>query len=461
MIRSKTTQSFFILAFIVAFIACSPIISAQGESVQLMNLDFYIEPSQPEVIAEGTYELSASNDYVFGIPETEAVGSRSDSGSYYFEMTSTGHVEVYILDSSGGPLSQYLTYVGNFAGDAPTDYTYFYICDGYLQFNFTTSISPKLIIWSESLDVTGEFIWLEGFNAIVYDPYYVRVAGSDRTTNDTIHIYNVNASISAYVMNDTQYENFVDNSNIRPDPAEVVASVEDSIEIFLNYEPEVFQSYHIILWHEQYFDGVTGTLSYEYTYARTFFEKYWSFLLIIVLLILIILFSVFRQYTLPPVVWTLDKAQKYIIKIPWEQLKLYIKEIRKEFRDLMGRIRGVKVEEELEIVDPSPHNKLIISLVSLVYPISLHRFLVGKIGTAIVSLLFQALTIVFLIGGINQFTPGDILNNGADMPWASPTIGIVYFILAAILLMFYIIDSIATFTGCFEDNKDRPVLKRN
>ncbi|NHJ49074.1 MAG: hypothetical protein FK733_14905 [Asgard group archaeon] len=469
MIRLKSTHKFFLLAVIVAVIACSPVISARGESVQLMYLEFYIEPSQPPVIAEASYELTAANDYIHGIPDTAAVGMRSDSGTYYFEMTSTGHVEVYILDSSGGPTSQYLSYVSSFAGDAPTDYTYFYICDGYLQFNFTTSISPKLIIWSDALEVTGEYTWLEGFTAIEYSSYYVRIAGSDRLTNDTIHIFDVNASISAYIMNDTTFEAFLEDPNVRPEPPDVVASIEDSIEINLNYEPEVFASYYLVLWHEQYFDGVSGSLTYEYSFNRTFFERYWSFLLIIVLLILVIVFAVFRKQAMPPVVWTLEKARHYGIKVPWEQTKSYFKDIGSEFSGLMGRIRGVKEEVELEIVEPSPHRKLVVSLLSLIYPLSIHRFIIGKIGSAIVSILTQVLAIVFLVGGLNQFIPFeivddnvivyDILRPGERLRWASTGIGIVYLILAFVLIMLYIIDVTATFTGCLEDKKEKPILK--
>jgi hypothetical protein len=115
-------------------------------------------------------------------------------------------------------------------------------------------------------------------------------------------------------------------------------------------------------------------------------------------------------------------------------------------------------------------------LLSLIYPLNIHRFIIGKIGSAIVSILSQALAIILFIGGLNQFIPREIIWNGDQteivdiivydllkpgerLRWASTGVGIIYLIISFILIMMYIIDVIATFTGCLEDKKDKPILK--
>ncbi|NHK29783.1 MAG: hypothetical protein FK730_00430 [Asgard group archaeon] len=456
--RSKAIRFSIIFAVMVVVLTCSPILHAQGETIQLMYFDFYIEPSQPPLIAEGTFNITAQDDYVFGVLEEETTGSRTSSFTYYFEMYSSAHCEVYILDSTG-IFSQYSEYQTNFEGNAPTDYTYFYICDGYIQFNMTTSISPRLIIFTDGFDVTGSFFFSEGFGAIEYDPYYLRVKGGDYNTNDTLHVFNTNATVSTYLMDNDQYEDYLSTPNIRPSSSEAINSIEDVNELYLNYQTDKFTDYHILIWHEQYKEGVSGTLTYEYTFQRTFMENYWSLLVIIILLILVILFTVFRKYTLPPTVWTLEKLKKYVIEIPWREIKHYFGDIRDEFKEVMGRIRGVSEEELAEKHEISPHKRRVISLVSLAYPLSLHRFFVGKIGSAIVSIILQGLNVLFIIGAKTQIAiyQEEKLLNIEEL--ANFVLGIIFIILFVIIILIYIIDVVSTFIGVFEDNKKRRVMK--
>ncbi|NHJ41115.1 MAG: hypothetical protein FK731_13875 [Asgard group archaeon] len=460
MIRSKATLYSFILAVMIAIISSTPILLAQGETIQLINVNFYIEPSRPPLIAEGTFNITAEDDYVFGVLEEETTGSRSDTFTYYFEMYSTDHCEIYILDASGA-FSQYSEYQTNFAGDAPTDYTYFYICDGYIQFNMTTAISPRLIIFTDGLDVTGSFFWTEGFEAIEYSPYYIRIKGGDYTTNDTIHIYNTNASVSAFILDEDNYDDYLLDPNIKPSSEDSVSYVDQSLNLYLNYQPEIYKTYHIFIWHEEFRDGVSGILTYDYSFQRTFLHNYWSLFLILILLVLVVLFTVFRKYTLPPVIWASHKLKKYLLEIPWKEIKAYFGDISNESKDILARMRGVSEieEEEIEKVEVSPHNRLVISLTSLVFPISLHRFLSGKIGTGIVSLLLQGFTAMFIIGSRTQISVymADKLLGIEEI--ANIALAVVFIILAIVLLTIYIIDVIAAFTGCFEDSKKRRILK--
>lgn len=458
MIRSKATLYSFILTVMIAVISSSPVLLAQGETIRLINLDFYIEPSRPPLIAEGIFNITAADDYVFGVLQEETTGKRSDSFTYYFEMYSSDHCEIYILDSSGA-ISQYSEYQTNFAGDAPTDYTYFYICDGYIQFNMTTSISPRLIIFTGGLDVTGSFFWTEGFSEIEYNPFYLRITGGDFSTNDTIHIYNTNASISTIILDNEHYEDYLASPNIKPSIADSVSYVEESLEIYINYQPDAYQTYHLLIWHEQFRDGVTGILTYDYSFQRSFIQNYWSLFLIIVLLILVILFTIFRRFTLPPVVWTMGKLKKYLLEIPWREIKNYFGDIREESKEILGRIRGVSEEEEIEKVVVSPHKRLVISLTSLAFPLSLHRFLSGKIGTGIVSFLLQGFTAMFIIGSRTQISLYNSEKLIGTENFANIVLGVIFIILAVVFISLYIIDVIATFTGCFEDNKERRIMK--
>jgi hypothetical protein len=456
--RSRAIRFSIILTVMVAVLTFSPILHVQGETIQLMYFDFYIEPSRPPLISERTFNITAEDDYVFGVLEEETTGSRTSSFTYYFEMYSSAHCEIYILDSTGA-ISQYSEYQTNFAGDAPTDYTYFYICDGYIQFNMTTAISPRLIIFTDGLDVTGSFFFSEGFVAQEYDPYYLRIKGTDYNTNDTLHVFNTNASVSTFLMDDDQYESYLLTPNIRPSSSGVLSSIEDVNELFLNYQPNKFQNYHILIWHEQFRDGVSATLTYEYTFQRSFIENYWSLLVVIILLILVILFTVFRKYTLPPTVWTLEKLKKYVLEVPWREIKQYFSDIRDEFKEVLGRMRGVSEEEEAEKYEISPHKRRVISLVSLAYPLSLHRFFVGKIGSAIVSIILQGLNVLFIIGARTQiriYQEEKLLNIEET---ANIALAVVFIILTIVIVSLYIIDSVSTFIGVFEDNKERRVMK--
>jgi hypothetical protein len=260
-------------------------------------------------------------------------------------------------------------------------------------------------------------------------------------------------------MDNDQYDDYLLLPNIRPSSSDVIDSIEDVNEIYLNFQPDKFQDYHILIWHEQFRDGVSGTLTYEYTYQRNFIENYWSLLVVILLLILVILFTVFRKYTLPPTVWTLGKLKKYVIEIPWREIKNYFGDIRDEFKEVMGRMRGVSEEEEAEKHEISPHKRRVISLVSLAYPLSLHRFFVGKIGSAIVSIILQGLNVVFIIGAKTQISiyQEEKLLNIEEM--ANLVLAVIFIILSVVLILTYILDSVSTFIGVFEDKKERRVMK--
>jgi hypothetical protein len=427
MTRSKTSLSFIVLSVMIAVLAVTPVMFAQGETYLFLYQEFYIPASQPEVIAEGTFNLTAQSDFVAGIPSESAIGSRSSSQTYYFEMWSTDHVEIYFLDSGGGPASQYLTYVNDFVGDAPTDYTYKFFCDGYFQFNFTTSISPKLIIWSDGVDVSGNYLWLEGFSEIIYYPFYLRIDDSDATTTDIIDIDNTNSSLSAFILNDEQYDDFIldqdeflGNTIYRnpPDSTDTVATVEQEKNFTLTFQAEKDQQYHLVMWHELNFDGISGTILYQYTYDRPFFNSYLSLFIVLIILVLFILFSVFRKYTLPPTVWFFTKLKYYLLTVPWEEFKATFGELRIELSNIASRMRGVQVEEEELICDNSMYKRWLILIQAIIGFVGLHRYMVGKYKSGIVF----TLTLGFF--GIG-----------------------------------YIIDIIAVATGSFKDSEEKYILK--
>ena len=446
MITSKATRTGIFFAFIAIALAISPMVLANAETIQLMYFDFSIEPSQPEIIAENAFTLNSDNDYINGIHEYDVAGFRSDSWTYYFEIWSTDRVEIYILDSTGYS-SQYTEYLSIWLpGVRPDSYTAFYICDGYLRVEFAfVNVSPKLILISNDTDVTGNYLWTEGTDEIQYSPYHIHIVAGDRTTSDTVDIFNVNASVSIYILDVDQYDFYLVDPNIPPNSSNNIAYETDTLNTKLNYIAEAGEVYHILIWHEEFHDGVTGTIIYNYSYQRGFFENYWSLLLIIFLLIGMALFIVFRKQTLPPVVWTMGRAKYYLLEIPWKTTKEYFGDTREELSEILGKMRGVSEEEEVDKI-VSPHKRLTISLLSLIYPISLHRFIVGKIGTAIVSLLINALAILLFYSGFNQ-----ILNEAIG-------VGIVFLVLGAILAFMYIVDIIAAFIGCFKDKNDKVII---
>ncbi|NHJ32867.1 MAG: TM2 domain-containing protein [Asgard group archaeon] len=419
----KVRKSSLLLSVIILSLLITPFLATRGETYQLYYADFYIEASRPEVIAEMNFTLSGVNDYVFGLPENQAVGTtHTDSYSYFFEIWTENNkrVEIFILDSE-----DYLDYERDFIGDPPTVYYMHEICDGYRQFSFTEAgISPKLILYSDGEVVNGNFIWTEGLTEIIYKPYYLRILESDRTTQDTVQIFNVNASVSCYILDQDQYDSFEQNSNNRPNLFSVYEGEEDSFNITLEFEtvadpdtdPEVENHYHLLIWHEEFYGGVSGTLIYNYEYSRAFGETYWSLIIAILLLVTLILFFVFQKVALPPIIWTLTKLRYYVITIPFREIKATFFDLRDEFSCIWTKMRGIQ-EIELEEED-SPHGKLLLVFQALIGFIGLQRYSVGKIGSGIVF----TCTLGFLGVG-------------------------------------YLIDLVAIFTNCFYDSDDKRISK--
>lgn len=382
----KTNKPSLILAVLILALTTLPIISVVGETYQHMYIDFTIQPSQPEIIGKDSFSLNPLNEYIYGIPEVDAVGSRSDSGTYFLEMWSTGRLEVYILDSSG-PIgnNQYMDYVGVFVGNAPDDYNFLFICDGYLKVEFYGgSINPKLVIFSDGVDVTGNYLWTAGLDAIIYQPYYLRIMGSDRSTNDTIRIFNLNATVSTYLLDDDQYSTWSLIPGAEPSSFSSVDYDQDVTETNLTYTSEIDMDYHLIVWHEEFYGTVNGTLVYEYTYYPSFFETYWSLFLVVGLLVILILMFAFQKVVLPPIVWTGNKLKYYLISIPWRELKATFADIVDEFGAIWSRARGVAEEEVLIDEEKSSHKKWLLTLLAVIGFLGLHRYMVGKIASGIV-----------------------------------------------------------------------------
>lgn len=382
----KTNKPSLTLAVLILALTTLPIISAVGETYQLMYIDFTIQPSQPEIIGKDSFSLNLLNEYIYGIPEVDAVGSSSDSGTYFLEMRSSGRLEIYILDSSG-PVgnNQYLDYVGVFVGNAPDDYSFLFICDGYLKVEFTDgAISPKLVIFSDGVDVTGNYLWTAGLDAIIYQPYYLRILASDRSTNDTIQIFNLNATVSAYLLNDDQYNTWSLISNSEPSPFSSVVHDPDVTETNLTFTSEIDMDYHLIVWHEEFYGTVNGTLVYEYTYYPSFFETYWSLFLVSGLLVILILMFAFQKVVLPPIVWAGNKLKYYLISIPWREFKATFADVVDEFGAIWSRARGVVKKEVLTDEEKSSHKKWLLTLLAVFGFLGLHRYMVGKIASGIV-----------------------------------------------------------------------------
>ncbi|HUT80532.1 MAG TPA: hypothetical protein VMZ29_04945 [Candidatus Bathyarchaeia archaeon] len=459
MIGSKTTHTSLFLSFLVVTLACSPLLMVNGELVLLHYENFVIEPSQPPLIAEAQFDLNVYNEYILGIPETDAIGFRSDSRSYRLEIWSTARVEIYILDSSGFA-SDYREFLDNYVGDAPTTYSYFWICDGYFVFEFYNAvISPKLILFSDGVDATGKYLWTEGSATIEYNPYYQRIVGGDRTTNDTIHIFNLNASVCTFILDDEAYASYLIHPNVRPSTLGATVSIIDSTEISFSYNAEANTNYHLIIWHEEFHSSVNGSLVYTYDYVRGTFEHYWSLFLVILLLILTAVFIAFRKHTLPPTVWVMNKAKFYILTKPWKTVKSYFGEIRGESREIIDRMKGLSEADVATEDEISIHKRKLVAGLSLIIPFSIHRFYVGKYGSAIVSILVQLLTILFIYSGIDYIkiyiqTLLELGSNEAE----GLGVGIIFLALGVITLFFYIIDIIATFAGVFKDKNKKLIL---
>ncbi|NHJ84498.1 MAG: hypothetical protein FK734_03500 [Asgard group archaeon] len=451
MIGSKTNRTSLFLSLIVITLTCSPLLMVKGESVLLQYEDFVIAPSQPPLIAQAQFDLNINNEYVLGIPETDAIGFRSDSRYYRFEIWSTDRVEIYILDSSGY-YSEYRDFLDNYVGSAPTSYSYYWLCYGYFVIEFyDESISPKLILFSDGEDVTGEYLWTEGSSAIEYKPYYQRIVGGDRTTNDTIHIFNLNASVSVFILDDSAYYAYLVHPNTRPSTFNAEIAILDATEITFSYQAEANTTYHLLIWHEEFHSRVYGSIVYTYEYVRGFFEHYWSLFFVILIIILVALFTVFRKYTLPPTVWIMTKAKLYIISIPWKAVKKYFGEIREEFRDSLDSMKGLNKDVELEKEEISPYKQNKVAGLSVIIPLSIHRFMVGKIGTGIVSILVQVVTILFIYSGIDYIQFFMAQEEGLG-------VGIIFLALSIVTLSFYIIDIVATFLGVFKDKNKKLVV---
>ena len=393
------------LSVIILSLLVTPLLATKGETYQLFYSDFYIEASKPEVLAEMDFSLNNLNDYVFGLPQAAAVGTFTDSRTYFFEIWTDDNkrVEIFILDSN-----DYLDYERDFIGAPPTAYFMHEICDGYRLLEFTnSSISPKLILYSEGEVVNGNFIWTEGLAEIIYQPYYQRILESDRTTQDTVQIFNVNASVSCYVMTQDEFDAYAGDPNDRPGVFSAsVAVEEDSFNITLEFEtskdpnpdPEVENHYHLLIWHEEFYGGVSGTIIYEYEYARAFGETYWSLIFAILLLVCIVLFFAFQKVVLPPVVWSLSKLRYYVLSIPGKYIKETFSDLRVELGSIWSKMKGV---EEIEIEaekEYSPHSRLLLLFQGIIGFIGLQRYMVGKTGTAIVfTCTFGFLGIGYLI----------------------------------------------------------------
>ncbi|MBK5113354.1 MAG: TM2 domain-containing protein [Candidatus Heimdallarchaeota archaeon] len=411
MINLKARKSSLMLSVIILSLFITPFLATKGETYQLFYADFYIEPSKPEVLAEMDFTLNDLNDYVFGLPSLSAVGTFTDSRTYFFEIWTedNARVEIFILDSN-----DYLDYERDFIGDPPTTYFLHEICDGYRQFEFSnSSISPKLILYSDGIIVHGNFIWTEGLTETIYQPYYRRILESDRTTQDNVQIFNVNASVSCYIMTQDEYESFAADPNDKPNLYSVYEGEEDSFNISLNFEtladpdpdPEVENHYHLLIWHEEFYGGVSGTIIYNYDYARAFGETYWSLIFVFVLLIGIVLFFAFQKVVLPPVVWTFTKIRYYIISVPVREIKATFSDLRVEVGHIWDRLSGIEELEAEAEKECSPHSRLLILFQSIIGFVGLQRYMVGKTGTGIVfTCTFGFLGIGYLIDLIAVIT---------------------------------------------------------
>ncbi|MHA1213241.1 MAG: hypothetical protein ACTSSH_12380, partial [Candidatus Heimdallarchaeota archaeon] len=216
MIASKASRLSLLLAVMVVTLTCTPLLLVQGETTILRYEDFFIEPSQPPILREANFDLNINNEFILGIPETDAIGYQSSTRTYRLEVWSSNRTELYILDSSGF-YSDYMEFIDTYTGSAPTTYSYNWVSDGYFVVEFEdSSISPKLILFSDGVESTGRYVFSEGSSAIEYKPFYMKVTAGDRTTTDDVHIYNLNASVSFYILNDTQYENYFEFPNVEP-----------------------------------------------------------------------------------------------------------------------------------------------------------------------------------------------------------------------------------------------------
>ncbi|MHA1123987.1 MAG: hypothetical protein ACTSO7_01095 [Candidatus Heimdallarchaeota archaeon] len=424
MSTSKTFRLSIIISLAVIALTFSPILFASGAvETKLISEQFVIEASAPEILGDADFSLTEDNDFVFGIPEEYSVGTTTDTAEYHLEVWCTNRTEVYILDSTGGLASDYLQYEQNFVGDAPTTYDYLVLCDGYIEFDFYDPfINPKLIIFSDGRPVNGSFYFSEDLAYVTYEPHHIVSKGSDKATQDHIQIFNVNATISAYLLSEEQYNNYLPDPAVNPvappGHSEVLLYNESQINMEFYFTAPAEDYTHLILWHEEYTGVVTGNIYWGYTYERTFMESYWSLLLVVLLIIIMVLFFVFQKQALPPVVWTANKLKHYLISIPWKYVKITAGELRDELVCIWVKLRGIDLDEDL-LETSSEHNQVLVIFQALIGFLGLQRYMVGKISTGIVF----TFTLGFFGFG-------------------------------------YLIDLLAVFFGCFRDSEGKVVNKR-
>ncbi|MHA1826801.1 MAG: hypothetical protein ACTSUA_09090, partial [Candidatus Heimdallarchaeota archaeon] len=171
---------------------------------------------------------------------------------------------------------------------------------------------------------------------------------------------------------------------------------------------------------------------------------------LVVLAIGLTLFLVFHKKTLPPVVWTFSKARFYVLKKPWEAFKKYLVEIKGNYIDISESIRGIsdleQYRKEKEII--SPHNQWLVASLSLIFPLSLHHFIVKKFTNGIYSILLNVLAILLFLGAATEFS-NQIIG-----------LGIIFLLLGVVLIVPYILDIVAAFVGVFKDNKGRVINRK-
>ena len=345
----------------VIVLTITPIVMTSGETYTLINERFTIAPQQPEIIAENDFNLTETNEYVIGIPASDAIGTASDSATYYFEMTSTDRVEIYFLDSGGGLITEYSTFADNWDGVSPAppaSYSYRLICDGYISHSFSLggSVLPKLILYSNQTQVSGEYFWTEGLGEIEYSPYYMRSIGSDRVTEDSIRIFYANASVDSYILTESQYNTFKLNPNVEPTAFNSLTSGSGT-DYYLNFTAPSDENLHLIIWHNLLREGVSGSIIWNYDYQRTFGENYWSLIVVILLIIIFVLTFVFQKQVLPPIAWTLSKAKYYIFTIPWKYIKKGFSWLGKKISNLWKMMRGIELDDE-ELLEEGEESKL-------------------------------------------------------------------------------------------------------
>ncbi|MBD3190130.1 MAG: hypothetical protein GF308_05780 [Candidatus Heimdallarchaeota archaeon] len=339
----------FIFSLFTFLLAFSTVIFVVGENYTLVKDDFLMDPSQPPIISEASFSLNEDNEYVYGIPQSNSVGglSEAENGAHYFEMWSSGRVEVYFLDSL-----EYLAYSQPWPGTPPEEYSFQAVCNGYLKFEFNAgNMIPKLVLLSDDEEVTGRYFWSEGLTAKQYSPYYLEVRGSDRTTQDTLRIFNVNASITAYVLTQDQYESYQTDPHEEPQTFNSYA-YESGTNITLQFDGIGEESLHLLLWHEELHGRVSGSMLWEYSYQRTFLENYWSLFLVIFLIILVVVFAIFQKVLVPPVVKGLSLVKCYVITIPWISIKQGFSWLWTQVVILWARLRGEEDEGEEESILP-------------------------------------------------------------------------------------------------------------